>query len=83
MANINANTPVKQRAKRGTYQVVIRFIVNKEGAISAVAAETSFGHGMEEEAIRVIKNGPNWLPAMQNGKKVNAYRRQPITFVVE
>jgi protein TonB len=83
IANIDANTPIKHRARKGKYQVVIRFIVNKEGVLSNVTAETSYGHGMEEEAIRVIKNGPKWLPAMQNGKKVNAYRRQPITFVVE
>ncbi|MEO8770583.1 MAG: TonB family protein [Ferruginibacter sp.] len=82
-ANIDADTPIRHKAKRGQYPVVIKFIVNKDGVISDVKAETSFGHGMEEEAIRVIKKGPKWLPAMQNGKKVNAYRRQPITFVVE
>ncbi len=38
--------------------------------------------GMEEEAVRVIKNGPKWTPALQNGRNVNAYRRQPITFQV-
>ena len=35
---------------------------------------------MEAEAIRLIKTSPNWLPAIQNGKKVNAYRKQPVTF---
>jgi ATP-dependent DNA helicase DinG len=39
--------------------------------------------GMEEEAIKIIKRGPKWTPALQNGRNVNAYRRQPITFVVE
>ena len=82
-ANIDPDTPIKHKARRGKYQVVIKFIVNKDGDISDVKAETSFGHGMEEEAIRVIKNGPKWMPAMQDGRKVNAYRRQPITFVVE
>jgi protein TonB len=38
---------------------------------------------MEEEAMRVIKKGPNWTPAQQNGRFVNAYRRQPITFQVQ
>ena len=83
VANIDPDTPIRNKARRGKYQVVVRFIVNKDGDISDVKAETSFGHGMEEEAIRVIKNGPKWLPAMQDGRKVNAYRRQPITFVVQ
>jgi protein TonB len=38
---------------------------------------------MCEEAMRVIKKTKNWIPAIQNGRNVNAYRRQPITFVVE
>jgi protein TonB len=37
---------------------------------------------MEEEVVRIIKKGPKWKPAVQNGKLVNAYRRQPVTFVV-
>jgi len=56
--------------------------VSKNGAISNVQAETSHGYGMEEEAIRVIKNGPNWVPALQNGQNVNAYCSQPVTFQV-
>jgi protein TonB len=37
---------------------------------------------MEEEVMRVIQKSPKWRPAMQNGKPVKAYRKQPITFVV-
>jgi periplasmic protein TonB len=43
---------------------------------------STHGKGMEEEAIRVIKKGPDWVPAIQNGRNVKAYRKQPITFVV-
>jgi hypothetical protein len=37
---------------------------------------------MEEEAMRMISKGPHWIPAIQNGHQVTAYRKQPITFVV-
>ena len=80
--NLDANTPVDNGAPEGTYQVIVRFIVSKDGSISDVVAETSFGHGMESEAVKIIKKGPKWTPALQNGRNVNAYRRQPITFVV-
>jgi protein TonB len=33
--------------------------------------------------MRVIKKTKNWTPAIQNGRNVNAYRRQPITFSVQ
>ncbi len=80
--NLQADVPVKRGAKVGSYQVIIKFIVRKDGSIDDAVAETNFGHGMEQEVIRVIKDGPRWVPAIQNGRKVNAYRRQPITFVV-
>ncbi len=70
-------------APPGKYQVIVRFIVSKDGGISDVQAETKFGYGMEERAIEAIKKGPHWKPALQNGRNVNAYRRQPVTYVVE
>ena len=79
--NLNPNTPAENDAPEGTYTVWVQFVVNKEGVISDVKALTTKGYGMEEEAIKVIKKGPNWEPAIQNGRKVNAYRKQPITFV--
>jgi protein TonB len=73
----------KNGAPKGIYKVVARFIVSKTGKISAAETETNHGYGMEKEVIRMIKQSPDWLPAMQNGRAVNAYRRQPVTFVVE
>jgi protein TonB len=81
--NLDANTPVDNGASEGTYTVVVRFIVSRDGSISDVVAETKHGFGMEAEAIKIIKKGPKWTPAQQNGRYVNAYRRQPITFVVQ
>lgn len=80
--NLDPNVPVENGAGEGTYTVVVQFIVDKEGKISDVKALTSHGHGMEEEAMRVIKKGPDWVPAIQNGRNVKAYRKQPITFIV-
>lgn len=71
-----------EEAPEGTYTVAVQFVVDKEGNISDVTALTSHGYGMEEEAIRVIKRGPKWNPAIQNGRQVKAYRKQLITFQV-
>lgn len=38
---------------------------------------------MEEEVTRILKKSGKWNPAIQNGKQVNAYRKQPVTFQVE
>jgi protein TonB len=80
--NLNASTPVDNGAPAGSYTVVVQFIVDKEGNVSDVKALTNHGYGMEEEAVKVIKRGPKWTPAVQNGRQVKAYRKQPITFMV-
>ncbi len=80
--NLVASVPVDNGAPEGTYTTVVQFVVDKEGNISDVKPLTSHGYGMEEEAIRVIKKGPAWTPAVQNGRQVKAYRKQPITFQV-
>ena len=81
--NLNPNVGFDNGAVPGTYQVIVKFIVSKEGVISDVTAETKHGFGMEEEAVKIIKRGPKWTPALQNGQNVNAYRRQPVTFLIE
>ena len=80
--SLNANVPIDNEAPTGSYTVIVQFIVDKEGNVSDVKALTSHGYGMEEEATRVIKRGPKWTPAIQNGRNVKAYRKQPITFIV-
>lgn len=80
--NLNGNTPVDNGAPEGTYTVYVQFVVSKDGSISDVRPLTNHGYGMEAEAVRVIKKGPAWTPAVQNGRSVNAYRKQPITFQV-
>jgi protein TonB len=81
--NANGQVATDNGAPEGTYTTVVQFVVDKEGNISDVRALTNHGYGMEEEAMRVIKRGPKWNPAVQNGRQVKAYRKQPITFRVE
>jgi antitoxin component YwqK of YwqJK toxin-antitoxin module len=81
--NLNPDVPVNKKAGSGHYTVIIKFIVSPDGTLNEISAETNLGHGMEEEAMRVIRNSPKWIPARQYGRKVNAYRRQPVSFFVE
>lgn len=80
--SLNASVPVDNKAPEGTYTVIVQFIVDKDGAISDIKALTNHGYGMEQEVIKVISKGPKWTPAMQDGKPVKAYRKQPVTFAV-
>jgi len=80
--NANEKVATDNGAPEGTYTVVVQFVVDKEGRISDVRSLTNHGYGMEEEAMRAIKKGPKWNPAIHNGRQVKAYRKQPITFRV-
>ncbi|MBI3882673.1 MAG: energy transducer TonB [Sphingobacteriales bacterium] len=78
----NTLADFENEAPPGTYRVLVKFIVSKDGMLSSVEPLTSFGYGMEERAIRAIKTSKKWTPAVQNGRNVNAYHTQPITYVV-
>ena len=81
--NLNTEVPADNGAAEGTYTVIVKFVVSKDGSLSDITCESDPGFGVCEEAKRVIKRTKNWTPAIQNGRNVNAYRRQPITFLVQ
>ena len=66
--------------KGGTVRVL--FIINTDGQVSNTKLKKSVEFVLDEEALRVFRNSPPWIPAFQNGKTVRAYRLQPITFFV-
>ena len=81
--NLNPDVAADNGAGEGTYTVIVKFVVSKDGSLSDITCESDPGYGICEEAKRVIKKTKNWTPAIQNGRNVNAYRRQPITFAVQ
>ncbi len=81
--NLIGSTPSDNKARKGKYTVIVKFIVDIDGSIYDVTAETHHGFGMENEVKRVIQIGPKWTPAIQNGRPVKAKKIQPVTFMVE
>jgi protein TonB len=80
--NLRSELPLENGASAGYYTVTVSFIVDRNGNISEVVAENDPGFGTADEAIRVIKKGPKWEPAIQNGNNVTYRQKQKITFVV-
>lgn len=80
--NLDTQVPIDNGAPEGKHTVTVRFVVSKDGSLSDITCENDPGFGMCQEAIRVIKKTKNWTPAIQNGRNVNAYRRQPISWIV-
>ena len=62
--NLKSKVQIKKSAPKGTYNVVVQFMIDKTGDISIFKTETNIGYGMEEEVIRVIQKSPKWIPAI-------------------
>lgn len=67
--------------QKQVYNVIVRFVINKDGSITDVKVENKGNRDVDEIAVDIIQNSPDWIPAVQYNRKVKAYRRQPITFV--
>jgi Gram-negative bacterial TonB protein C-terminal len=75
------NTPQEALEKgiRGT--VIVQFMVDEQGIVSDVQA-ISGPEELKGEGVRVIKKSGQWEPALQNGRHVRSYKKQPLVFTV-
>jgi len=78
LTNLNYPAEAKKLGIEGT--VVVVFLINSDGSISNPEILRGIGAGCDEEAIRVVKNSPNWEPARQRDRVVNSRMRLPIRF---
>ena len=81
--NLNATVPIDNGAPMGLYTVIAQFVVDTSGKISDLKTLTSMGYGVEKEVIRVLQRSGLWKPAILDGKPIRAYRKQPVSFMVE
>lgn len=62
-------------------KVIVKFYVDIDGTIkNPVVLKDGVGGGAADEAIRIVKSMPKWIPGSQKGKLVRVYRTIPITF---
>jgi protein TonB len=62
-------------------KVFVTFIIEKDGSIEEVKVLRDLGYGTGNEAIRVLKKSPKWIPAEQNGQKVRVAYSLPINLM--
>jgi protein TonB len=63
-------------------KVIVSFVVTSAGKIADVQITQSVGGGCDEEAVRVIKGMPDWIPGQKNGQTVNVRTSLPILFTI-
>ncbi|MEZ4957778.1 MAG: energy transducer TonB [Saprospiraceae bacterium] len=76
----NLEYPVQASMAGLEGMVVISFIVETDGSILCAEITRDIGMGCGEEALRVIKQMPNWEPGKQRGTPVRVQVNWPVYF---
>jgi TonB family protein len=72
--------PEEARKNNVTGRVSVTFVIETDGSLNDIKVTKSLGYGCDEEAIRVIKSLPDWLPGIQLNKPVRFAFSIPIIF---
>lgn len=69
---LKKNTRVPKEARRNGTKgtVLIAVLVSPTGTLSDFKVVRGLGSGCDEEAIRVVKEGPLWIPAKSGGQSI-------------
>lgn len=76
----NLNAPVSPEANKTLGQVVVKFVVFKDGTVGNIGIMKSLAPAEDEEAMRVVKAMPKWVPGKLKGEEVNVEMGIPIRF---
>lgn len=79
---ISTNVKYPDEAKQAGVQgkVYIEFVVDQKGALTDVKAIKGIGAGCDEEAVRVVKASPKWIPGKIGGRAGKVRMVVPISY---
>jgi periplasmic protein TonB len=72
--------PEAAMKKRISGTVYVSFVVSADGSITDVKVLRGISPECDAEALRVVKEMPDWKPGRQHGKPVNVQFNLPIKF---
>ena len=76
----NLKYPDEARKNNVEGRVFLMLIVEKDGSLSNIKVIRGIAAGCDEEAVRLLKNSPKWIPGINNGHPVRVSYVQPIRF---
>ena len=79
--HIQYPTKALETGTQGT--IYIRFVVRYTGKLTDIKVLTGIGNECDEEALRVVKEMPNWIPGHDNGKAVSVFYSIPVKFQIQ
>ena len=79
----NIKYPVNAAGNGVQGRVMTQFIVEKDGSINDVKVAKSVDPSLDQEAVRVVKSMPRWIPGKHNGLAVRVSYTFPVTFALQ
>jgi TonB family protein len=76
----NIKYPKTAREKGIQGRVICSFVIETDGSLSNIIVARGVSKELDEEAIRVLKQSPSWIPGTQNGRKVRVQYSVPISY---
>ena len=64
-------------------RVYLSFVVKADGSIADASVLKGLGYGLDEEALRVVRQMPAWTPGYQARHAVAVCFTLPITFSIQ
>src|SRR5690554_757406 len=77
----NFKIPNLERRLKGN--VLVQFIVEKDGSLSDIKVIRDLGHGTGKETVRLLKLAGKWNAGLQNGEPVRASYTLPVPVDIE
>jgi protein TonB len=79
--NIKYPAIARENGVEGT--VVITFVVETDGTITAAQIARDIGAQCGQEALKVVESMPKWIPGKQRGRAVRVQFNLPVKFKLE
>nr|MBP7473219.1 energy transducer TonB [Prevotella sp.] len=76
----NLKYPYLAQQQKIQGEVVVTFIINKDGSIANIRLAKSVNPFLDREALRVIHMMPKWKPGMENDKVCRTMMAIPVAF---
>ena len=80
---MNMRYPEKAKQQRQEGRVMVRFIVTDDGSISRAMVIRSACTLLDNEALRLIRTMPKWIPGKINGHAVAVRYTLPVVFKLD
>ncbi|MDR0895960.1 MAG: M56 family metallopeptidase [Prevotellaceae bacterium] len=78
--SMNIRYPINAMKQKVEGRVIVQFVVDKDGSISEPFVAKGVDADLNNEALRVVKAMPNWIPGTMKGEPVRVKYTMPVSF---